>query len=411
MALEKFPVEIPLGGAVDEGSVPVIVQPPRIREARECASIKGGAYRKKDGPGDPVPVDPNSAAAEHVGDATTVFENTTITTYPDDGSQNNQSYPSPVTGYPLRGFFPTEEDAVKQFGDHATLTLPTGEKRTMCGWNVDPGGDYFIYQNVDDVDQVSPSPSMYVRSTNGASTHYRVEGARYAVFDEDIQKGPERPYERLTAAEETDLANQYREDAPPAFPRIRSDQDDQIFWTCTLMAYPVVSLNPGTEGYGFTLSSRTPPPGLAVDSIDRCDILNEVTNVSNSDGALLQPISPATKLFVHDPDGVQLATRILTASGDQIEATLDFLYVPGEGAYTLHPRPGGVAGAIVRRWVWNAVTQEIEPAAGTDSITISRTLGTGGAWPAGLHDRGSTRPRRRRADGGVFGHRTHDARL
>ncbi len=48
MALEKFPVEIPLGGAVNEGDVPVVVQPPRILEAHNCHSIKGGAYQKRD---------------------------------------------------------------------------------------------------------------------------------------------------------------------------------------------------------------------------------------------------------------------------------------------------------------------------------------------------------------------------
>jgi len=48
MALQKFPVEIPLGGAVNEGDVPVVVQPPRILEAENCHSIKGGAYQKRD---------------------------------------------------------------------------------------------------------------------------------------------------------------------------------------------------------------------------------------------------------------------------------------------------------------------------------------------------------------------------
>ena len=46
MPLSKYPIEIPLGGAVDEGNVPEIVQPPRIREATNCVSIKGGAYSK-----------------------------------------------------------------------------------------------------------------------------------------------------------------------------------------------------------------------------------------------------------------------------------------------------------------------------------------------------------------------------
>ena len=48
MPLSKYPIEIPLGGAVEEGNVPEIVQPPRVLEAEDCVSIKGGAYQKRD---------------------------------------------------------------------------------------------------------------------------------------------------------------------------------------------------------------------------------------------------------------------------------------------------------------------------------------------------------------------------
>jgi len=48
MALQKFPVVLPLGGAVDEGTVTELVQPPRIQSADDCASVKGGAYQKRD---------------------------------------------------------------------------------------------------------------------------------------------------------------------------------------------------------------------------------------------------------------------------------------------------------------------------------------------------------------------------
>jgi len=48
MPLSKYPIEVPLGGAVNEGDVPEIVQPPRILEAEDCVSIKGGAYQKRD---------------------------------------------------------------------------------------------------------------------------------------------------------------------------------------------------------------------------------------------------------------------------------------------------------------------------------------------------------------------------
>jgi len=101
MALEKFPVEVPLGGAVNEGDVPVVVQPPRIREAKDCASIKGGAYQKKDAQTVGQAVNPQTLAIEHTRDATTTFQTTTIEVYPDDGSSNTESYPSPVTGREL----------------------------------------------------------------------------------------------------------------------------------------------------------------------------------------------------------------------------------------------------------------------------------------------------------------------
>jgi hypothetical protein len=66
MALQKFPVVIPLGGSVDEGTVTELVQPPRIQSAEDCASVKGGAYQKRD---DAQPSNPDSPQPRGISDA------------------------------------------------------------------------------------------------------------------------------------------------------------------------------------------------------------------------------------------------------------------------------------------------------------------------------------------------------
>ncbi len=388
MALEKFPVEVPLGGAVNEGDAPVVVQPPRIREAKDCASIKGGAYQKKDAQTVGQAVNPQTLAIEHTRDATTTFQTTSIEVYPDDGSSNTESYPSPVTGRELRGYSPTESDAVKQHGDHATLELATGEQRTFAAWNADPSGDYRIVQDLDapvsGVTPETPTTSMYRASENPSSAVYRTEGCAYGIFDGDTQKGPEQPYEELTGIEAGVLANNYAEGAPPAFPKVRADTDNTVFWSACALAYPVQFGSPGTEGYGFTLSTREPPPVPApgTNTSDQRDVLNTLPNSSNNFGNPGDDITPACKLYVHDVDGVQEAARVTDDTGAQLTPALDLLVVPGEGTYTLHS--DGADSCVVRKWQFVGGVIVADPVNPSYTPIGSATT----RWPAGLHDTG-----------------------
>ncbi len=392
MALSKFPVEVPLGGAVNEGDVPVVVQPPRIREAKDCASIKGGAYQKKDAQTVGQAVNPQTLAIEHTRDATTTFQTTTIEVYPDDGSSNTESYPSPVTGRELRRYSPTESDAVKQHGDHATLQLPTGEQRTLAAWNVDPVGGYQIAQGVTEDFSGNPPPtapaSMWANSISYSSSYYRIDGARYAIFDGDVQKGSERSYEPLTAAESASFApaSALLEGAPVGFPRVRADSTtgpDLYFWSCAAIAYPARS--PALpDQWGFTLSARTP----AARASDNRTVLNAQPNASNENGA--SPVTPGCKIYVHSADGTQLAACVhengSAGTGPQLTPPLDMIFVDGEGLYTLHAEVFAAAPTevTIRKWIFDAGLGQIVADA---SITVSPPTGAGAAsWPAGIHD-------------------------
>jgi len=407
MALEKFPVEVPLGGAVNEGDVPVVVQPPRIREAKDCASIKGGAYQKKDAQTVGQAVNPQTLAIEHTRDATTTFQTTTIEVYPDDGSSNTESYPSPVTGRELRGYSPTESDAVKQHGDHATLELATGEQRTFAAWNVDPAGGYQINQNttadwVGDPPPTEPA-GMWLNSGSSSSSYYRVGGARYAIFDGDIQKGPERPYEPLTSADVVsfDPPNNLSAGAPVAFPRTRADDTTDggpYYWSALAVSYPAEGPLPAVQTlWGFTLSAREAasnvgPTPTGSRTRDNRTVLNAQPNPSNDQNA--SPVAPGCKLYVHDQDGNQLATCVhengSAGTGPQLTAALDMVFVPGEGMYTLHAEVSAVAPtqAVIRRWQYDSGLGEIvADGVVTAAAPVIAPLGIA-SWPAGLHDIG-----------------------
>ncbi len=391
MALDKFPVEVPLGGAVNEGDVPVVVQPPRIREAKDCASIKGGAYRKKDGETPAVPILTSTVQIEHTRDVTTAFRPTQITTYPDDGSVESDSYPSPVTGRELTGYYPTEADRVKEFGDHATLELPTGAQRTMAAWNVDPRGDYRMFQDISGA--ASYTPALYKGDPDESSVAYEVDGASYALFDDDVQKGPERSFERVTAAEAALLAPvNLVEDAPMGFPRVRADQAAQLFWTSCAIPYWLDG-DSANNGWGFTMADRPAPAAGTVYSEAVRDVLNGRANISNDGGSLT--VVPGAKLAVYDAEGTLLATRVLDSNNDPLTPVLDMVWVDGQGLYTLHV-DAGYTTTTVRHWVWNAGTQEIDPAPAPLKDLPWNPIAPNRSWPAGLHDS------QRNADGFLF---------
>ena len=235
MPLSKYPIEIPLGGAVDESSVPEVVQPPRIREATECASIKGGAYSKRDEEEDVRFVPDSTQAIGHSEDVTVAALNTVVQVYPDDGSTPSSSNPAPYTRFELQKFEPTEADAVKEHGDSATIVV-NGVPRTLCAWNVDPQGAYEITAGLSD-----PAPSPVEdpgapSTTPQGGTEKRAwwaflptGGVRFAVFDGDRQVGSERELPTPPVLETPDwgfLPSNYdkypQAQGGPCFPRVRS---------------------------------------------------------------------------------------------------------------------------------------------------------------------------------------------
>ena len=223
MPLSKQPIEVSLGGAVDEGNVEELVQPPRIREAKDCVSLKGGAYTKRDQLLTPGDVDVSTEGAIQVDDGLTTVATTTVRIYPDDPqSDPSESNPAPYTSLEVKAFEPTEADGVKEHGDSATLIID-GVPRTMCMWNVDSTGAYTRAGVADNLNpRVAPTISSSANAAGEWWTYLPVGGVRYAMFDGDRQVGPERSLP--TPAYETFLYFNTFEQAvgPPCFPRVRA---------------------------------------------------------------------------------------------------------------------------------------------------------------------------------------------
>ncbi len=232
MPLSKQPLEVSLGGAVDEGNVKELVQPPRIREAQDCASLKGGAYTKRDQLLTPGSVDDSTVGAAHVNDGLVTVAPTTVRVYPDDdNSEPSESNPAPFTELEVSAFEPTEADSVKEHGDSATLIID-GVPRTMCMWNVDPAGAY-TWDGLGD--NVNPRTAPLVKPSGSPDnalwrdewwTYLPVGGVRYAVFDADKQVGAEQtlPVPSLVGVGLPGTLRDFRTQAegPPCFPRVRA---------------------------------------------------------------------------------------------------------------------------------------------------------------------------------------------
>jgi len=382
MPLSKYPIEIPLGGAVDEGNVPEIVQPPRIREATDCASIKGGAYTKKDAQEvlQDALVPDDSIDIQRSGDATLLLRPTALRTLRDGGGASD-SYPSPFTGRPLTGFYPTEGDGVKQTGDHATLVDLDGRERTLVAWDRAQGGSYFADPNVSfppapAEEPPDPTPVMWGMNPNVTWSYARGAGARYGMFEGDTQQGEERSYEALTFVP---AGSGLTVGSIVGFPRVRADQNAQLFWSACVIA----------NGENFHLSTRTPPVLPELFTRDVRDVLNVIPNPTNGSGAT--PVSPGCKLYVHDAFGNVQATAVTedgsAGLGPQLLPALELIVVPGEGVYTLHPSlaPGPGVTCDIRKWQFDFGTGEIVP----DPVSpVASVLGAPDAWPAGLHDMG-----------------------
>jgi len=391
MALDKFPVEVPLGGNVDEGTVPVVTQPPRLREVTDCVSIKGGAYEKKDGLTDPRAIAEDTLAIEYATDSTVSFRPTLVNRYGDDGG-SSESYASPVTGRVLRAYSPTESDAVKDFADHASLELDDGTIRTMCVWNVDPRGTYVLKQDGSNAGGPTPTPSMYYQGTAAVQTvprsyvYYEAGNSRYAMFDGETQIGAEQTVPGVEPAESA----AYQADGnnitggPTTFSRLRADPENGIFWMLSAQGYVVESAVGNTQ-FGFTMATReSPGPGATTGTGIR-DITNTLPNPTNNENA--DPVQPGSRLSVYDADGVLLDSTILDPNGDTMGSPLDLIYVPGQGVYALHWKdvPGlGVPENFVSKWSWDAGTSSIVPEARIQPSVGPLNYRT--YFPIGLHD-------------------------
>ncbi len=452
MPLSKFPIEVPLGGAVDEGNVPEIVQPPRIREAEECASIKGGAYTKRDAEDSEFASSLTDAdAIERIPGATVLSRDTTVEVYPDESEgDSSRGWPAPITGGQTAGYRPTEPDAVKQHGDHATLTLPSGRERTMVAWNEDPSGAYrwtgqsetADVGNETDTQPPQGDEAPNIRSLARWWAYYLVGDARYALFENDRQIGSERP---IPIAELTPAQLDEEARGPACFPRIRSFNQAQRFVACTALATPQrnnpASPNdpiPGSwgvhlasyEGYN---TSATQPGSVSLaqqrvyymyrDILDRCHVPQ-----GQGDGAptgLPMPTDypflqrPGGNLVLFDEDGGFLSARRTGANdADLLTPALDMVTVPAapgdpEEFYTLHVDYGFEwdpsafpSGALfadanvlnltrIRRWrvAAGAITHVSQATFDTlaDAPPVTGVPGWEGDWPAGLHDLGGNR--------------------
>ena len=287
MPLSKQPLEVSLGGAVEEGNVKELVQPPRIREAKDCASIKGGAYTKRDQILTPGAVDPTTQGASHTDDALVTVATTTVRVYPDDDqSDPSESNPAPFTGWEATAFEPTEANAAKDHGDSATHIVD-GLPRTLCMWNVCPTGAYEAQGGwTEDGSRglnFPGAPSIYHQSSQPIPSPFlpagiwwttlRTKGVRFAVFDGDRQRGSERelgPPPVLDNPVGTPGSSKCAE-GNPCFPRVRAftvppspGNAQQFFVSAAALSTPQVTAEPTapsvqpnwqSDSFGARLSS------------------------------------------------------------------------------------------------------------------------------------------------------------
>ncbi|MCP4239432.1 MAG: hypothetical protein GY772_02615 [bacterium] len=179
MPLSKYPIEIPLGGAVDEGNVPEIVQPPRILEALNCHSVTGGAYEKKDDdvavsapPGKPFVVSTTDEAPLVVGDREA---------HGWSGAQWEQKFPPGTIAGEVGAFYPTDGGELNLSPDVAISppeAATNGEERLLCAWYADdPSTDDRCAYRVFTGSERRPLSSERRLPTAGATS---VQGAVWA---------------------------------------------------------------------------------------------------------------------------------------------------------------------------------------------------------------------------------------
>jgi len=396
MPLSKQPLEVSLGGAVEEGNVKELVQPPRIREAKDCASLKGGAYTKRDQILTPGAVDPTTQGASHTDDALVTVATTTVRVYPDeDQSDPSESNPAPFTGWEATAFEPTEANAAKDHGDSATHIID-GVPRTLCMWNADSQGSYQVEERIGPTGQGwaggTGAPSIAYDAINpgvgGWWSYLQTSGVQYAVFDADRQVGPEREYPPPAVIENPNGepgASRCAE-GNPCFPRVRAITETPVdpsdgtyfFVSCAGLSTPQRAIEDpdgdpvwADSPYGArlsTFSNFTAPPSSGGFPTEVRDIMDRnvsfptplgypppygppvVTSVADA-----QRQGPGMVLSLHDVDGNILesvrgdAATIRPSVPDPATNTnadlmlpgppLDMVHVGGPGLnfiYTLH---------------------------------------------------------------------------
>ena len=328
MPLQKFPVVVPLGGAVDEGTVTELIQPPRIQEAQDCASIKGGAYEKRDGETEPLEVDGGSIAIEHTGQETVVFQTTGLTVR-GDNAEIPPAPPTPTvsggTGRPLTGFRVTETDAVKQHGDQASLVTDTGQTRTLCLWNVDASGTTVSAGAVGSLTTAPNSSDIIYRQSptsplgNTGYSFYPTGGMSGVMLEDGVPIGPEFP-----------VAQEY------AFPRVRANPaggaGEPPFVTFSNLMVPQ-QLDPSDvtvprsygahlDSFAFGDASALPFP---VAPVYARDILNRWANIPPvpPNPPLNWPSgNPGGRIEARDIDGVITASQNVDSTGQPLPPAL-----------------------------------------------------------------------------------------
>jgi len=305
MPLSKYPIEIPLGGAVDEGNVPEIVQPPRILEARNCHSITGGAYQKKDDDL-AVSVPPVSGEAFAVG---TVDE--TVVAIGDrqalawTGAQWDRKFPAPTVRGEMGAFYPSDGGEVNTSPDVAVIAAQPAtndEERACVAWVA-----------------ADPSPS-------GLSTSSRV---LFRVFGGEARRplGPDAPststvsgavWVRAVAALGSDVFALVQSTGTQFEVVVLTSEGVPILLHAGLPGHVVDVVTEGPYLY-ILLADTVAPPAFFADP-QATDI--QIWRMEISTGALtalIPPVTPTFEAFFTAPCGLFLiggALNILFSNGE-----------------------------------------------------------------------------------------------
>ncbi len=391
MPLSKYPIEIPLGGAVDEGNVPEIVQPPRIREASNCVSIKGGAYSKKDATDATVAVPAGTFEVEHTGQETVCFQPQTVGVLSDGAVSTPEVTPAGSGEREVRAVRVAEADAVKQHGDHASLVLPDGRVRTLCLWNTDAlsAPQTVTARSGAGVTHAALFKEGGSSAVNSGFSYYPTGGVRGCLLDDGVRVGIE-----ISTGPVPDRLS---------FPRVRAYEDagTQKFvtslneMTLQLKLTPALGSGPAPDTYGAHLDSwafgnKTAPPPIEDAEYGR-DILNEYASLPTPPPLCSPTGTPRGVVQCRDVDGVVTGQAFFDDIGDPLPPIMEMVVASNGTVYTLHIRnPAGALAnatdAVINAW---DVSGAVPVPLGPPVIKQRDPVSDPGVVPCGLHDTGS----------------------